>query len=207
MYFRRRLAVVFGLLCLVGLSTGFAQAGAPTKTDPTPATCDSHGVYHHIQEAKDALANAYALRHWRDASPLSHHQKYKLKRNRRCLERHSDRRRIDAFHSHVQRRFDHYRHHRLSAIHQREAVTPYPGPNGTHWAIPWYIVACESGGDYSAQNPYSSASGAYQILDSTWMTYGGGQFASRALYGTHYQQDLIAHRIWLGSGPGAWQCS
>lgn len=30
------------------------------------------------------------------------------------------------------------------------------------------IIACESGGDPSAQNPVSSASGLYQFIDSTW---------------------------------------
>jgi hypothetical protein len=43
------------------------------------------------------------------------------------------------------------------------SLTPYPGPNGTHWAIPWPIVACESGGSWRAYNP-SGATGPYQLL-------------------------------------------
>jgi hypothetical protein len=35
------------------------------------------------------------------------------------------------------------------------------------------IRGIESGGDYAAQNAGSSASGAYQFLDSTWAGYGG----------------------------------
>ena len=74
---------------------------------------------------------------------------------------------------------------------------------GGPYAIPTYIVMCESGGNYSALNPSSGAGGAYQILPSTWELYGGQgepQNASKA------EQDRIAAEIWADSGPGAWVC-
>ena len=75
---------------------------------------------------------------------------------------------------------------------------------GGPYAIPTYIVMCESGGDYSALNPTSGAGGAYQILPSTWELYGGKgepQNASKA------EQDRIAGEIWEDSGPSAWACA
>jgi septal ring factor EnvC (AmiA/AmiB activator) len=74
---------------------------------------------------------------------------------------------------------------------------------GGPYAIPSYIVMCESGGNYSAVNPTSGAGGAYQILPSTWALYGGSgapQDAPKA------EQDRIAGEIWEDSGPSAWSC-
>ncbi len=74
---------------------------------------------------------------------------------------------------------------------------------GGPYAIPAYIVICESGGNYSALNPSSGAGGAYQILPSTWGLYGGQgepQNAPKA------EQDRIAGEIWADSGPSAWVC-
>ncbi len=74
---------------------------------------------------------------------------------------------------------------------------------GGPYAIPAYIVMCESGGNYSAVNPSSGAGGAYQILPSTWQLYGGKgepQNAPKA------EQDRIAAEIWADSGSSAWVC-
>lgn len=71
---------------------------------------------------------------------------------------------------------------------------PYDG-----WAIPAYIVRCESGGDYTAENPRSSASGAYQIIDGTWDGYGGYE---RAVDAPPAVQDAKAAELWSG-GLGA----
>jgi septal ring factor EnvC (AmiA/AmiB activator) len=75
---------------------------------------------------------------------------------------------------------------------------------GGPYAIPAYIVMCESGGDYGALNPSSGAGGAYQVLPSTWELYGGQgepQNAPKA------EQDRIAGEIWADSGGGAWACA
>ena len=51
-------------------------------------------------------------------------------------------------------------------------------------------------GLYSAQNPRSSASGAYQFLDSTWRVVSGraghGGYA-RAIHAPWYVQDAVAY--------------
>ncbi|HSD23822.1 MAG TPA: transglycosylase family protein [Solirubrobacterales bacterium] len=79
-----------------------------------------------------------------------------------------------------------------------------PAYLGGPYAIPTYIVMCESGGNYNALNPSSGAGGAYQILPSTWRAYGGQgapQDAPKA------EQDRIAAMIWSDSGPSAWACA
>lgn len=50
----------------------------------------------------------------------------------------------------------------------------------------------ESSGDYTARNPSSSASGAYQFIDSTWRAVGGATYAPRAYLATPAQQDTVA---------------
>lgn len=67
------------------------------------------------------------------------------------------------------------------------------------FAIPTYIVLCESGGNYLAENDYSTASGAYQIIDSSWGGFGGYSHAS---YAPPSVQDAKAALMWAG-GAGA----
>ena len=75
---------------------------------------------------------------------------------------------------------------------------------GGPYAIPTYIVICESGGNYRALNPSSGAGGAYQILPSTWRAYGGSGLPHEA---SKAEQDRIAAIIWREDGPGAWSCA
>jgi peptidoglycan hydrolase CwlO-like protein len=75
---------------------------------------------------------------------------------------------------------------------------------GGPYSIPSSIVMCESGGNYSAVNPSSGAGGAYQILPSTWDTYGGKGSPQN---GSKQEQDQIAGQIWADSGSGAWVCA
>jgi septal ring factor EnvC (AmiA/AmiB activator) len=87
---------------------------------------------------------------------------------------------------------------------QREASSGAPAYLGGPYAIPTYIVMCESGGNYSALNPSSGAGGAYQILPSTWRAYGGEGLPHQA---SKAEQDRIAAMIWADSGPSAWSCA
>jgi septal ring factor EnvC (AmiA/AmiB activator) len=73
-----------------------------------------------------------------------------------------------------------------------------------HWAIPEYIVMCESGGNYHAVNASSGAGGAYQIMPATWAGYGGKGLPQDA---PPAEQDRIAALIWANDGPGAWSCA
>ncbi|HKH23621.1 MAG TPA: transglycosylase family protein [Solirubrobacterales bacterium] len=87
---------------------------------------------------------------------------------------------------------------------QQQASAGAPAYLGGPYAIPTYIVMCESGGNYHALNASSGAGGAYQILPSTWRAYGGQgapQDAPKA------EQDRIAAEIWRDSGPSAWSCA
>jgi hypothetical protein len=67
---------------------------------------------------------------------------------------------------------------------------------------PCYVKMRESGGDYNAQNPSSSASGAWQFLDSTWNGFGG---YARAAYAPPDVQDARAREVWAGgAGCSNW---
>ena len=76
----------------------------------------------------------------------------------------------------------------------------YSGGGGG--CVPDYIVQRESGGDYTAENPTSTASGKYQFLDGTWNGYGGYQHASDAPPAV---QDAKACEVWdNGNGSSHW---
>lgn len=66
------------------------------------------------------------------------------------------------------------------------------------YTIPDYIVQCESGGSYTAQNP-SGAYGAYQIMPATAQAYGCD-------LSTASGQDQCAAAIYADVGPSAWSC-
>jgi len=64
------------------------------------------------------------------------------------------------------------------------------------------IFLAESGGDWVAQNPTSSASGGYQFLDSTWAGHGGYAHAKDAP--PHVQRERFL-ALWAdGAGASHW---
>jgi hypothetical protein len=110
----------------------------------------------------------------------------------RCQRGGARSRRIARFHLGRYRRA----HARRAAVAR---VTPYPGPVGTRWAIPYAIVACESGGSWSAANP-SGAIGPYQLLG--WGAPWPANTAAARL--RHHQ---LAAMVWAGgAGRSNWVC-
>jgi LysM repeat protein len=66
------------------------------------------------------------------------------------------------------------------------------------------IIACESGGNAKAQNPSSSASGLFQMLDSTWHGLGG---KGRAKDASEAEQYSRAEKLYSQSGLSPWAAS
>ena len=86
-------------------------------------------------------------------------------------------------------------------------TTPPPPPTGEGLpAILITIRGCESGHDYTARNPRSSASGAFQFIDSTWRAYGDSRWP-RAYLAPRDVQDAAALRLYRDSGTSPWNAS
>lgn len=69
------------------------------------------------------------------------------------------------------------------------------------------IRTCESGDDYRAQNPRSSASGAYQMIDSTWRGLSASKGYSRAKHAPKSVQDAAARELLREQGTSPWNPS
>jgi len=79
---------------------------------------------------------------------------------------------------------------------------PQPPRGWAYWSA--RIRACESAGDYKAKNVHSTASGAYQITDSTWGNRYGLSHASDA---TPDQQEAVAADLYRRHGTADWMAS
>lgn len=69
------------------------------------------------------------------------------------------------------------------------------------------IKACESGGSYTAQNPSSSASGAYQFLTSTWRALPASAGYPTAASAPASVQDRAARQLFAQQGTSPWLAS
>ena len=68
----------------------------------------------------------------------------------------------------------------------------------------WDVVAaCESSGNW-AINTGNGYQGGLQFAPSTWLGFGGGEFASAAHLATRDEQIAVAEKVLAGQGKGAW---
>jgi hypothetical protein len=71
------------------------------------------------------------------------------------------------------------------------------------WAIPWQVVSCESGGRNTGPNS-ATASGYYQITDTTWADFGG---YAHAYLAPKSVQDAKARQLIQTRGLEPWTSS
>lgn len=99
------------------------------------------------------------------------------------------------------RAFYKHRRHKLKQRREYLALTPYDCGSAGRFAIPCYVVECESGYDWGAVNESSGAFTAYQFLPST---YTG---ACRACDYSRLDFHYAARVVWDRSGGSEWVCA
>lgn len=89
---------------------------------------------------------------------------------------------------------------RSKATHTRTvAAAPQPR-SGANWDG---LAMCESSGDWHI-NTGNGFYGGIQFTMSTWLSFGGGRYASRADLATREQQIAIGEKVLASQGRGAW---
>lgn len=92
---------------------------------------------------------------------------------------------------------------------QARVQAPRPEPNydpgdGSRWD---QLAQCEAGGNW-ATNTGNGFGGGLQFMHqrsySTWLSFGGGEFAPHPWEASREQQIVIAERVLASSGWGAW---
>lgn len=69
------------------------------------------------------------------------------------------------------------------------------------------IIKCESGGNPTAKNVSSTASGLFQFINGTWAAYGGTDYAPTAREATIAEQYIVANRAYAAEGFQPWSSS
>lgn len=179
-------------------------ATAPTAVPNTNCSREYGGATY-----KPLIDRAYALRKWRDSDPVTRSQARRIANHRRCARTDATLRWMKKSSRRHRHRFDDYRAERLRRREERRAERPYDCGSYGRFAVPCYVVACESGFDFRARNASSTAGGAYQVIDSTWRAYGGTSYADShpAAVAPKSEQHEVAARVLRGQGMGAWECA
>ena len=67
------------------------------------------------------------------------------------------------------------------------------------------VAQCESGGNWSI-NTGNGYYGGLQFSFSTWLAYGGDDFAQRADLASRAEQITVANRVYADNGLSQWGC-
>jgi hypothetical protein len=84
------------------------------------------------------------------------------------------------------------------------SVQNYDPGDGSRWD---QLAQCETGGDW-ATNTGNGFGGGLQFMHqssySTWLSFGGGEYAAHPWEASREQQIVVAEKVLASSGWGAW---
>jgi hypothetical protein len=105
---------------------------------------------------------------------------------------------LDAFFADVARK------EQAKAVRSAPSTPNYDPGDGSRWD---QLAKCECGGNWGC-NTGNGFGGGLQFMHqrsySTWLSYGGGEFAPHPWEASREQQIVIAERVLAGSGWKAW---
>lgn len=79
-----------------------------------------------------------------------------------------------------------------------------PAPQSPASSVNWdAVAACESSGNWGADTG-NGFYGGLQFTESTWLAYGGGQYAQNPASASQAAQETVANSVLAGQGIGAW---
>ncbi|MCU1658565.1 MAG: transglycosylase, partial [Pseudonocardiales bacterium] len=81
-----------------------------------------------------------------------------------------------------------------------QSATPPASTSGLNWDA---VAACESGGNWHI-NTGNGFYGGLQFDSGTWLSNGGGAYASRADLASREQQIAVANRLYAARGSSPW---
>lgn len=153
------------------------------------ATTDGKAVSWHVHRAKALFDSAYEPEKGHpDRQAIEAAQGH-----RRAIRIQKVRRELGEFRAKVKAKWE--------AARFAASVTPFEGPDGRHYAIPYEVVYCETG--VRNVSPY----GYYALVDWDNPTWGAHAFAPTAYQATFEQQSIVAHRMYAMFGLGPWEAS
>jgi hypothetical protein len=159
---------------------------------PHERSCDGKSATFHADRARALIRHAYREERWEDAQPARGRERRAWQEHKRCVRDAGLRESIEDYRERKAEAFALYRRYRVAA--------PYPGPGGTWWAVPFYVVSCESyGGSWTASN--GSHVGPYQLAWNWGPPWPVTSFADQV---RHHE---IAHHLWTTYGSGQWACA
>lgn len=192
--------------CATGVGATVAKANESERARVVEATCDDRGVTFHMERAREILDHGYRHARWDERRIITRSENRRWRAHRDCLSEREKRERINTYKHRVAASREDWRRRRELEFRRRH--TPYDCGSHGHFAIPCAIVHCESRFDFQAKNRWSTAGGAYQIIDSTWYRNGGKRYDSRypAAKASPREQHVVARRVWEREGRGSWEC-